>query len=56
MVGAVVYIVCSSIMFVINKFVKKVTNVRPAFFYTKPFVYNSVAICLIMNKLLHNPG
>ena len=28
------------------------TNVRPAFFYTKPFVYNSVAICLIMIKLL----
>ena len=27
------------------------TNVRPAFFYTKAFVYNSVAICLIMTKL-----
>ena len=29
-------------------------NVRPAFFYTKAFVYNSVAICLIMIKLLHH--
>ena len=29
-------------------------NVRPAFFYTKPIVYNSVAICLIMIKLLHD--
>ena len=26
------------------------SNVRPAFFYTKAFVYNSVAICLIMTK------
>ena len=25
-------------------------NVRPAFFYTKSFVFNSVAICLIMIK------
>ena len=33
----------------------KVTNVRPAFFYTKPFVYNSVAICLIIIKLSHHP-
>ena len=32
----------------------RVFNVRPAFFYTKPFVYNSVAICLIMIKLLHH--
>ena len=30
------------------------TNVRPAFFYTKPFVCNFVAICLIMVKLLHH--
>ena len=30
------------------------TNVRPAFFYTKPFVDNSVAISLIMIKLLHH--
>ena len=30
------------------------TNVRPAFFYTKHFVYNPVAICLIMIKLLHH--
>ena len=29
-------------------------NVRPAIFYTKPFVYSSVAICLIMIKLLHH--
>ena len=29
-------------------------NVRPAFFYTKPFVYIYVAICLIMVKLLHH--
>ena len=29
-------------------------NVRPPFFYTKPFVYNSVAICLIMIKLIHH--
>ena len=28
-------------------------NVRPAFFYTKAFVYNSMAIRLIMTKLLH---
>ena len=30
-------------------------NVRPAFSYAKLFVYNSVAICLIMIKLLHHP-
>ena len=30
------------------------SNVRPAFFYTKRFVYNSVAICLIVIKLLHH--
>ena len=30
------------------------SNVKPAFFYTKPFVYNSVASCLIMIKLLHH--
>ena len=29
-------------------------NVRPAFFYTKAFVYNSVAISLIRIKLLHH--
>ena len=34
---------------------ERTTNVRPALFYTKPFVYNSVAICLIMIKLLHHP-
>ena len=28
-------------------------NVRPAFFYTRAFDYNSVAICLIMIKLSH---
>ena len=28
-----------------------IVNVRPAFFYTKPFVYKSVDICLIMIKL-----
>ena len=33
----------------------KIAKWRPAFFYTKPFVYESVAICLIMIKLLHNP-
>mgnify|MGYP001794265208 CR=1 FL=1 len=33
---------------------KNTINVRPAFFYTKAFVANSVAICLIMIKLLHN--
>ena len=27
---------------------------RPAFFYTKAFVYNSLGICLIMTKLLHH--
>ena len=32
----------------------KLINVRPTFFYTKAFVYNSVAICLIMIKLLHH--
>ena len=29
------------------------TYVRPAFFYTKAFVYNSLAISLIVIKLLH---
>ena len=29
------------------------TNVRPAFFYTIAFVYNSVAICQIIFKLSH---
>ena len=28
-------------------------NVRPAFFYTIAFVHKSVAICLIITKLLH---
>ena len=28
-----------------------IVNVRPAFFYTKPFVYNSAGIYLIMIKL-----
>ena len=37
------------------KFMELNINVRPAFFYTKPFVYNSVAICLIIIKLLHQP-
>ena len=31
----------------------RIINVRPAFFYTKVFIYNSMAICLIMTKLLH---
>ena len=35
--------------------IKLFINVKPAFFYTKPFVYKSVAICLIMIKLLHHP-
>ena len=40
----------------IREYVGITSNVRLAFFYTKPFVYNSVAICLIMNKLfLHHP-
>ena len=30
-------------------------NVRPALFYAKTFVYNSVAIYVIMIKLLHHP-
>ena len=30
-------------------------NVGPAFFYTKLFLYNSVAICLIIIKLSHHP-
>ena len=34
--------------------VKIMFNVRPVFFYTKPFVYKSVAICLIMIKLLQD--
>ena len=29
--------------------------VRPAFFYTKPFVNNSVGIFLIMITLSHHP-
>ena len=29
-------------------------NIRPAFFYTKAFIYNSVAICLIIIRLLHH--
>ena len=29
------------------------TNVGPAFFYTKAFVYNSVAVYLIMTMLSH---
>ena len=32
----------------------KIINVRAAFFNTKAFVYQSVAICLIMIKLLHH--
>ena len=31
------------------------TNARPAFFYTKPFVYNSMAIYLTKIKLWHHP-
>ena len=34
-----------------NKGVRYTVNVGPAFFYTKPFTYNYVAICLIMIKL-----
>ena len=30
-------------------------NVRTAFIYTKPLVYNSVAICLVVTKLSHHP-
>ena len=29
------------------------SSMGPAFFYTKAFVNDSVAICLIMTKLLH---
>ena len=32
----------------------KMTNVRPAFFYTKAFVYNLVAICMIIINLLNH--
>ena len=35
----------------IKHFILHVTNVGPAFFYTKPFVDNSEAICLIVIKL-----
>ena len=42
---------------VFGNYVKKLMayiNVRPAFFYAEAFVYNSVAIRLIMTKLLHH--
>ena len=32
----------------------RVVNGRPAFFYTKPFVYNSVTICMIDTKPSHH--
>ena len=34
---------------------KTIINVRPAFFYTKAYLYNnSVAICLTMIKLVYH--
>ena len=47
---------CSKIhtIFMVLSIVLLVINVRPPFFYTKPFVYNSVFICLIMIKLIHH--
>ena len=35
--------------FIVGK--RSAPYVRPAFFYTKPFVYKSVANCLIMIKI-----
>ena len=34
-------------------FFAAIFNVRPAFFYTKALIFNSVASCLIMTKVLH---
>ena len=45
---------CKPLWDALNVTSKSILNVGPAFFFTKPFVYNSVAICLIMIKLLHH--
>ena len=41
--------------YIIGQIVRNLTpNVKPAFFYTKPFLYISVASSLIMINLLHH--
>ena len=45
--------ICTIKLDIMTKFLR-VVNVRQAFFYAKPFVYNSVAICMIDTKLSHH--
>ena len=44
---------CRSLYLQIFSSSQMTVTVRPAFFYTKAFVYNCVAICQIMFKLSH---